>query len=405
MISQILIVDANPDDRAAFASIMRAEGFLVDEAESGEQALEIAGSSPPALFVLEVTLPGIDGFGLCEQLKARLDTSAIPVVFLASRGEAEDRARGLELGAADYLVKPAETRELLARVRTQLQVGQLNASFEDLNTQLLKLSGDLLEKQRALEEDLAAAARIQHSLIPSDGQGLAGVETAWSFVPCDDVGGDVFNFMSLDERRVAFYVVDVTGHGVPSAMVTFSVAQTLAPHVGMTVGQGQEGVIASPKQVLEHLDREYPLERFEKPFTIVYLVLDLVSGEAVYSAAAHPPTVLIRPGDGVSLLEEGGPVIGMGEFLGFDEGKVVLRPGDRIFLYTDGITEQCNPKGELFGDDRFIELLDSPESSIQQVSDSVVRAVRAFSGSDAPRDDISLLAIEYRGIPRGEGDE
>ncbi len=398
MLNDILIVDPQEAERLELARLLEDGGFRVTAVASGAQALELAASKAPSLAVLALDLGDLSGFELCQRLKSQLDTSLIPVIFLTTAAEAEHKAEGLEMGAADFISKPFDAREVLARIRAQLQVGHLNSTLQQLNEDLLRLSNDLMDKQRALEEDLEAAAKIQHTLVPRGELVLKGLRSGWCFVPCESVGGDIFNALRLDETHVALYIIDVTGHGVPSAMVTFSVAQSLAPHVGMTVLLGEQGGIASPREVLERLDEEYPLERFDKPFTIFYLVLDISSGELQYSAAAHPPAVLVRAQGGIEWLDKGGPVIGMGEFLGFEEGSAQLASGDRLFIFTDGITEQCDASGALFGDERLLELLSrSREMSVQEICDCVVRAVREFSGTGAPRDDLSLFGVEFVG--------
>ncbi len=399
--SGVLVVDDHPTDRRLLAGILEREGFAVFEAATGAEALQLAETCQPDLILLDISLPDRDGYDVCSTLRASLATSTIPVIFVSATEAREDIATGLELGGADFIHKPYWRREVLARIRTHLQIGQLNTSLQSVNDDLLRLSNDLLDKQKRLEEDLKAAAQIQQALLPSGEVRPEGVDVAWTFLPCEDVGGDIFNLLQLDERHWGLYIVDVTGHGVPSAMVTVSVAQSLAPHLGITVAPGAAGAeasVASPATVLTQLDQEYPLERFDRTFTICYAVFDSLTGELAYASAAHPPPLLMRAGGSVERLEEGGPVIGLGAFLAFEEGRTRLAAGDRVFFYTDGIVEHCSPSGELFGEDRLVALLRrGAGSGLEELCQKVMHELTIFGNRRPPRDDISLLALEYRG--------
>lgn len=408
--NRLLIVDDNPTDRRLLSRILEKEGFSPFEADSGESALALARKIRPDLVLLDICLPDKDGFEICSLLKGSLDTASIPVVFVSSLDGKEEVAKGLELGGADFIIKPFETREVLARIRTQLRIRQLNVSLQEVNDDLLRLSNDLMDKQKRIEADLRAAAAIQQTLVPNGEVKVPQVETAWSFLPCENVGGDIFNVFGLDESHYGIYIVDVAGHGVPSAMVTVSVAQSLAPHMGLTVAAREGGEITAPSEVLTRLDEEYPLERFDRPFTICYGILDTSSGELAYSAAAHPPPILHRADGSVETLEEGGPVIGLGAFLAFDEGRVQLRKGDRVFFYTDGIVEHANPEGELFGQGRLLGLIERARGQdLQGLCDEIVRRLRIYGKGRPPLDDVSLLAIEFgaesQGPARKGGDD
>ena len=165
---------------------------------------------------------------------------------------------------------------------------------------------------------------------------------AWKFQPCEQIGGDIFNMMRLDPSHYAFYILDVSGHGVPSALVTVSVSQMLRPDSGTVIrraGANADGhEIVPPSEVLARLDREYPMERFDKFFSIVYMIVDVRDGTAHYSSAGHPPPLLVGADGGFARLDKGGPIIGQGSGLPFEEGRQPLKPGDRIILTTDGVT-------------------------------------------------------------------
>jgi len=285
----------------------------------------------------------------------------------------------------DYITKPFDKGEVLARVRTQIKI--------------YKLTKSLVEKQKKLEEDLKAAAHIQKSLIPSTYPETEKFSFAWRFIPCEYSGGDIFNIHRLDENHLTVYVIDVSGHGVPSAMVTVSVTQSLLPNTGLILKKSTTKppyyTITPPVEVLNRLDQEYPMERFDKYFTIAYLILNVKTGQIRYSSAAHPRPVLVRSSGEIELLEKGGPIISMGDIIPFEEGEVDMNPGDRLYIYTDGIVEYSNGAGEQYGEERFYEdLLKHGKAPLDTTCDRVIESLMAFGGNIKAQDDITLVAIE-----------
>lgn len=269
---------------------------------------------------------------------------------------------------------------------------QLTKAKEDAEA----TSRELAEKQARLDEDLQAAAGIQRALLPEQMPNRSEIEMLWHFEPSQHIGGDIFEAFMLDRDHLLLYMVDVSGHGVPSALVTVSVHDMLEPHSGLIIDA--DGNITPPGQVLALLDKQYPLERFDKHFTIAYAVLNLANGELVYSSAAHPPPVLLRPGGNMELLEAGGSLIGLDMGMPFEEGRLILQPGDRLLLYTDGVVEYQNQAGELFGQDKFLDVLTQESgSSMSGIFEALDRELKAFGHGAPPADDVSLLALEYRG--------
>ncbi len=387
----VLIVDDNDVNRAVLRTMLGDAGYELTEAANGTDALQAARERQPDLILLDVMMPGLDGYATCAELKRDPETRDVPVIFLSALAQTADRVRGLELGALDWVTKPFDRSEVLVRVRNQIRIATLTQ-------QLCSTNRELVAQADVLREDLAAAADIQRSLIPRSPPALPEIEAAWRFFPCDSVGGDIFHLTPLDEDHLALSIVDVSGHGVPAAMVTVSVAQSLSPHAGLVVRPAGSGDITPPRRVLELLDREYPFERFEKFFTIGYAVLDLATGVLRYSGAAHPYPAVLRRNGTVELLEEGGTIIGLDGAVPFVEGKTTLERGDRLFLYTDGVIELQRPGGEAFGEDRLTACLAQVRhEALGAACDVVVETLRDFAGGRPASDDVTLLALEYRG--------
>lgn len=370
--------------------------YDVRVATSGEDGLALAAEIHPSLILLDIMMPGIDGYQTCSRIKANPATADIPVIFLTTMQDTGDKVKGLELGGRDYITKPFKGGELLARIHTQLEISSLTE-------QLMKVNEDLRRKQTLLENDLKAAAEIQKSFLPTELPENRAIEVAWQFQPCDAVGGDILNIFRLDEDHYGFYVLDVSGHGVPAAMVTASVQQQLHPSTGMilkkNIDKPPHYKIVSPAEVLANLDNNYPLERFDRHFTIIYMILNTQSGQIQYSSAGHPPPLLLRKTGEILPLKEGGTIIGMGGILPFEEGKVQLEPDDILFLYTDGLPEYRNREGDFLSDTRFQTIIGEQKGfSAKEATEAVVKSViSSFGGGNSPQDDITLLAVRYLG--------
>jgi phosphoserine phosphatase RsbU/P len=392
MAEAVFIVDDNKVNRKLLALILRKEGYALLEAEDGEEALEIAFREIPDLILLDIMMPKKDGYEVCTTLKGDRRTAHIPIIFLSAKSETEDKIKGLDLGAADYVTKPFVREEVIARVRAQLKISRLNR-------ELLAANAELINKQEKLDEDLKAAAGIQRSLLPKRIPHMCPLNVAWQFMPCERIGGDIFNVVRLDEKHWGIYVLDVSGHGVPSALVAVSVSQMLhAEHDRMLkqkIDDPPYYEIVSPSRVLENLDREYPIDRFDKYFTMSYVVIDTASNRITYSNAAHPPPVLMHKDGGLEFLTEGGTIIGLGGMLPFEEGRTEMRQGDRLFLYTDGILEYQNGDGELFGQNRLYGQISTlKHRSIEDHTNAIINGIMDFGDHVPPQDDVTLLGIE-----------
>ncbi|MEA2039551.1 MAG: PP2C family protein-serine/threonine phosphatase [Thermodesulfobacteriota bacterium] len=277
----------------------------------------------------------------------------------------------------------------------------LIVSYAELEKKVSRLNQDLAEKQAYLDESLSAAAEIQKTFLPKKSPDIKGIEFAWHYRPSEHIAGDIFNLFRLDENHIGAYMVDVSGHGVPSALVSVSVFQRLLPQSGLVKkslnGSGSSYEIITPKAVISALDHEYPTERFDKFFTIIYLVLNTKTGNLIYCNAAHPPPILIRANGDLDLLDKGGTIIGMEGLVPFEEENTILLPGDKLLLYTDGLIEHRGKQGEFFGFDRLYALVDELKGlSIKEIVTNLYDALMAFGDESLPADDISLMGICYQ---------
>jgi sigma-B regulation protein RsbU (phosphoserine phosphatase) len=306
----------------------------------------------------------------------------------------------------------------LLEARAQLKDHEVNNQlleelvfkYAEAEKQLKQLNRDLLWQQKRIQQDLDAAADIQRSLLPHETNMAAHADVAWFFEPCDKIGGDIFNMIQLDEDHWAIYMLDVSGHGVPAAMVTVSVSQLMQLHSGILMqsgtGTSPQVKIRSPAEVLNTLDREFPFDRFNNFFTINYFVLNTVNGDLNYANAGHPKPVILRQNGTLENLESNGPPIGISSLnlnddpITFDDEHAHISPGDKVILYTDGLVEYYNENEAFYGIDRFhSRLLELNGKSVKDIVNESIKSLKAFGKNRRPADDITLLCFELMQNP------
>ncbi len=380
---KILIINDDEGLREIFQLYLELKGYEIYQAEDGRTGIEQAVQIQPDLILLDVMMPGMDGYETCKTLKKDEKTKEIPVIFLSSLLDSSDKTKGLECGGVDFVTNTADQGEILARVETHLKI-------RALTQEIMASNKELMQKQKILNENLQAAAMIQRSLFPGK-QPIPNVRIAWLCEASEMVGGDICNLIQIDKEHIVFYVLDVSGHGVPSAMVTVSISQLL---------QEKNHPLASapsPKQMLGILNREYPFEKFNMFSTIFYMVLNPQNGKFVYSSAGHPPPVLLRPNQKFKLLDYAGAIVGLNSSFEYEERQEVLQSGDKLVLYTDGVIEFRNAQKNLYGSERFYALLESAKNEpIEVIVQMVMKALKEFGGDYPPQDDVTILIIEFK---------
>jgi sigma-B regulation protein RsbU (phosphoserine phosphatase) len=333
----------------------------------------------------------------------------LPVIMATAKDEGKDVVRALKLGANDYLTKPFDFAVVLARVQTQLslkrsvdRIKRLEQSLAQRNVDLKAANAELGKANRRMKCDLELAARVQEALLPQELPGVAGASFAWNYRPCTELAGDLLNVVRLDDRHVGLYVLDVVGHGVAAALLAVTVHRVLSRLVLGPVGSVPGGRLLAPAEVAEHLTREFPWDlRTAQFFTLLYGVLDLGSREFRFISAGHPgPVHLPRDGEPRSFEVPGFP-IALGDDR-YEENSICLHPGDRLYLYSDGVPEANDPGNRPFGVARLVEtLLRSRTAPLAESVALLQRSVEEWSSPRSPHDDISILAVEVGESPGG----
>ncbi len=410
----LLVVDDNPENRDMLTRRLRRRGYDVAEAENGLQALELAAGREFDVVLLDVMMPVMDGLETLRCLRRTRSVAELPVIMTTAKGESEDVVEALALGANDYVTKPINLPVALARIEAQLslrravqEIRRLEADLAARNLDLETANGRLSVSNTRMKRDLEAAARIQQAFLPGAAPSAGGARFAWRYRPCDELAGDTLNVVPLDERHVGVFVVDVSGHGVPAALLSVTVSRLLSRTTDgcPLVRRGPNGSsaleIVPPAEVASELTNRFPFDpETRQYFTCVYGVLDCQTGEFRYVCAGHPGPVHLPKGRPPVRLQHAGRPIGIlpasVAASGYVDHAVTLAPGDRIYLFTDGIPEAADPLEEEFGFERLQEVLCAGRAEpLQSSVDALVARVESWCGDAGVADDVSVLAIEF----------
>lgn len=387
MTPKILVVDDEPDleilIRQRFRKQIREDVMRFEFAQNGVQALHKLDEHHDISVVLsDINMPEMDGLTLLGKIGERNDP-CLKSVIISAYGDMENIRTAMNRGAFDFLMKPIDFADLETTIGRTLQ-------------QLEVLRQATLDREQLLwvKNDLNTAARIQQSILPQTFPPFPNrkeFDIYAQMVPAKEVGGDFYDFFFLDEDRLAFVIGDVSGKGVPAA-IFMAVSRTLLKAVATQV--------VNPGETLRRINTMLIPEANGRMFvTIFYGVLNTRTGDMQFSYGAQPPPY-IRKADGTveQLKQEGGFLLGMVDGMEYDNHKIVLRPGDTILLYTDGVTEAMNNVGELFEAERL-------EGSLRRVNGAPLKEMLQTIQSDladfakgAPQaDDITMLALQYTG--------
>ncbi len=374
----ILLVDDTPANIHIAQAILRDE-FRIRVATSGVKALDLVKTEPmPALVLLDIEMPGMDGYEVCNRLKADPQTRDIPVIFLTAKTESEDETRGFEVGAVDYVHKPFSPTVVKARVRTHLT---LRATSQQLSRQLL-----------AINNELEMAREIQLAILPRETPKIRGLEIAARYLPMSSVAGDFYDFIIVDEQHVGILIADVSGHGLPAALIASMLQVALTAQLCHA---------SEPGCVLAGLNRAL-CGKFRNHFvTAAYVFVDMEKNSISYAGAGHPPLLLWRASTrGTSEVMQNGLFLGHFPEETYSVLQLPVGAGDKAVLYTDGILEARNPSDEMFGADRFKQFLGSNHHpGAERLADSVLDELSRWSGhpqGEGQQDDMTLLSIEFK---------
>ena len=378
----ILVVDDTPANLHLLAEMLGGQGYNVRVATSGERALASVRAALPDLILLDIRMAGMSGYEVCEHLKADRRTQHIPVIFISALDQLQDKVQAFAVGGLDYVTKPFQGEEVLARVETHL-------TLRKLQNQLRQANRALREANQRMERELALAGRVQASFLPRDRIAVAGWQIAAALRPARQTSGDFYDTIPLPGGRLGLLIADVVDKGVGAALfmaLSWILIRTYALEHP-----------AHPDRVLGAVNHRVLTDTDSGQFvTAFYGILDPATGSLTYSNAGHPPPLLFG-GTGshaTRSLGKTGMALGVLDTENWEAVTTQLDLGDVLVLYSDGVTDAEDVHTVPFGHER---LKASVQANLghpaQAMQDALLADIQAFAGGAIQSDDITLMVV------------
>lgn len=399
--ARLLVVDDDENNRDLLSRRLIRRGFDVGVASDGYRALETLGREAYDLVLLDVQMPGLSGFEVLQQIRVDRPPTRLPVIIATARSDSQDVVEALNLGANDYVTKPLDFPVVLARIDAQLAHKRAVDRILSLEEDLRRRNEELESQNRRIHRSLELAADMQRALLPTGPADVPGLAYAWAYHPCDELGGDILNLFPIGPRTVGLYLLDVSGHGVPAALLSVTLSRVLHARPGqssLVARTTDAGTLEprAPAEVATELNHRFPMDdHLEQYFTIFYGVLDLDRGQLRYVSAGQPPALYLPASGEPRFLEGAGNAIGWFPDPEFEEHELLMNPGDRLLAYSDGIIESANDRMEPFGRERLLQACtNARHDPLDSLLDQIVHHAADHRGPTPAADDVSALAIE-----------
>lgn len=374
---RILLIDDDRILQRILQKTLQEQGYEVILASSGEFGIEQIKVHHPQLVICDWLMEGMDGLQVCQWVKAQPEFAHLFFILLTSLSAVEDRVQGLDTGADDFLSKPIDTSELIARVRAGLRLYQATREVT-------------AQKQR-LEAELAQAAVYVSSLLPDPIVGKVQVDSC--FLPCGQLGGDCFDFYWLDPQHLLIYLLDVSGHGLAAALPSISVHNLLRSQAI------PKAKLYHPGQVLKELNTLFQMERHnEQYFTIWYGVYNCHTHSLQYASAGHPPALLLSHASSGTLpavqpLQTPGLAIGLFPDAEYVTHTQTIEVPATLYIFSDGIYEIPVSDSNLWGLPNLMQFLQSNPSGM--ALPSILKNIQTITNNSSMPDDCSIIRLEF----------
>lgn len=374
-VDEILIVDDTPANLKLLSQILSAEGYKIRVALSGHQALTSVNLAQPDLILLDIKMPDMNGFEVCRQLKANSKTSQIPVIFISALNDLQDKLQGFHVGGLDYISKPFQIEEVLARVKSHLYIRRAQHILQTNNERM--------------QRELKLAWHLQKNFLPQKLIEVPKWQFSAALQPARETSGDFYDFYKLSENKIVFLIADVVDKGVAAALLMVLAWSLLRERIPVYP--------ENPEQVFFDVNRKMLEILKDLEFITVFLgLLDTSSGRLIYANAGHNPPLWFNYSKKTpTQLRRTGLPLGISEDLDWTQSEIILEPGDLLLVYTDGITEACNQLGEFVGLQQLEECVRPiVNESADVIKIKILEKIDTFLENEPPQDDISLLVLK-----------
>jgi len=395
----ILIVEDTRSSRRLLELQLKKLGYPVQTASDGVEAWALIQKEQFNLIITDWVMPEMDGLELCRTIRAANLNHYVYIILLTIKEDKEDMITGFEAGADDFITKPCSPAELKVKIHTAHRVLRYEKDLLNKNRKLEAANENLAAAYHVIEESLISAARLYEALLPKPTQQFDQILFQSLFIPCEYVAGDMFNYFKLDKDRIAFYLLDVTGHGVPAAMTSFTLSHFLAPPRNPEDPSSHHLLNASEPVELAHTLNNLFLGEsgVGRAFTIIFGIINPSKETIRFIQAGHPSPIYLPAEGQPRTIGDGGPPMGFFRDAHFDQYTCPFRPGDRIILYSDAIVECDNPEEQPYDMERLMTQAEQTRNvplarSLNQIREDLEN----WSGIETFEDDFTLLGIEYQ---------
>lgn len=404
---RVLVVDESRLQRKILTASLGRWGYEVLEADGGKQALEICKQTPPDFVISNWIMPEMDGLDLCRAFRAIPRDGYAYFFLLTAKSEKEEVIKGLEDGADDFLSKPVNAHELRARLMAGERILNIHQELAQKNVMVSETLNEIQSLYDAIDKDLKQARKIQQALVPQRHRKFGKSSVSLLLRPCGHVGGDLVGMFSPGDDRIGFYSIDVSGHGITSALMTAQVGGYLRGdypehNIAMERRFEQYFALRPPEEVAKLLNDRFADENgIDEYFTMAYGTVDLVSGRLRMVQAGHPHPLILRADGQAEFMGEGGVPIGLVAGMTYVGIETTLSPGDRVLFYSDGFTECIMQDGEMLEPEGLLKMVRGcdPLKGGADFLDDLYWQLNQFKSPDhGPDDDVSAALLEYEGL-------
>jgi phosphoserine phosphatase RsbU/P len=401
--AKVLVVDDSRAQRHLMSATLKRAGYRVVGAGTAQEALGYCSDPDIRLIVSDWGMPGMDGPEFCAAVRA-MDRPYSYFILITSKSDRTEKARGLDAGADDFVTRPINWHELRSRIRAGERILDMQEELREKTRVVETTLSELRAIHCAMEQDLDEARKLQMSLMPPEYRDLGAVGITSKLLTCGHVGGDLVGSFPLSQTRLGIYSIDVSGHGIASALMTGRLSGLFSatePHRNIAFSRQVDGSMAAdaPEQVVARLNN-LMLDDLDTDiyFTCILAYLDLKTGGLEFCQAGHPHPLVLAQNGQVATVGDGGPPVGLIRGLTFERSIAQLNPGDRLVLFSDGCTECTDPSGKMLGEDGLAALLQTNAAvPTNNLLSKLERDLRTFTEDQDFEDDVSMIILDYQG--------